>query len=171
MSKLFRALNRPQQVRKRGPDDRVDDRATPLDLFQELDAEFKFTLDVAASLLNRKTERFFSKDDDGLAQSWAGERVWCNPPYSDIRPWVAKALAETREGGCELAVLLLPNNRQEQPWWQDMIEPVRDRIGSGVSTRFIRRRRNFGTTEGAEIKYKSSPPFGLVAVIFRGGLK
>ena len=54
---------------------------TPQNLYDELDAEFGFTLDVCATQENAKCERFFTKEQDGLVQSWKGERVWCNPPY------------------------------------------------------------------------------------------
>lgn len=48
---------------------------------------------------------------DGLAAPWAG-RVWCNPPYSDIMPWVLK-LAEHRNG-----VLLVPAKSTDTRWGQ-----------------------------------------------------
>lgn len=44
--------------------------ATPQKVFDELDAEFHFTLDPCATKENAKCERYFTKEDDGLAQSW-----------------------------------------------------------------------------------------------------
>lgn len=32
--------------------------------------------------LTVKAERYFTQDDDGFEQSWAGKRVWCNHPFS-----------------------------------------------------------------------------------------
>lgn len=90
----FQAENHPQQVATSGADDAIDDRATEPSFFSDLDRRFHFTLDVAAAAHNTKCERFFDRDTDGLAQSWSGERVWCNPPYSTIRPWVEKAWSE-----------------------------------------------------------------------------
>ena len=139
--------------------DAVDTRATDPALFRRIDAEFHFTLDVAANADNAKCERYFTKDDDGLIQSWAGEVVWCNPPYSELRAWVAKASAETRA----TVVMLLPANRTEQPWWQEYVEPYRDG-GGRVETRFIAGRQKFvGSGSGG------SAPFGSVLVIFRKG--
>lgn len=40
---------------------------TPHDLFAELDKEFGFTLDVAASHDNAKVLRYFTRADDGLS--------------------------------------------------------------------------------------------------------
>jgi phage N-6-adenine-methyltransferase len=86
----FSAQNHPQQTVK--PE--VDDRAITDEDFAPLHKRFRFTIDAAASPTNAKLPRYWTRDDDALTQSWAGERVWCNPPYSDIRPWVEKAWRE-----------------------------------------------------------------------------
>jgi hypothetical protein len=100
----------------------TDDRATHPRHFADItDRHGPFTLDVAATAANTKCARFFDVDGDGLAQSRAGERVWCNPPYSDIAPWVAKAWAEHDQA--DLIALLLPASRTEQSWWQLMVPP------------------------------------------------
>ena len=51
--------------------------------------------------------RFFSKEQDGLAQPWHG-RVWLNPPFEAavIAPFVAKLLADYQAGAVEQAVIL-----------------------------------------------------------------
>ena len=41
--------------------------ATPQDFFDELNAEFGFTLDVCATPENAKCERYFTQDTDGLS--------------------------------------------------------------------------------------------------------
>lgn len=161
----FKITNHPQQVGRRGASDSVDERITPDRVFKPLHDEFGFDLDAAANLNNRKALMFFDLRVNGLAQSWSGRRVWCNPPYSDIRPWVEKAWAEHRDG-CPLIVMLLPANRCEQRWWQDLIEPFRDGRGP-LETRFYRGRFNFGLPDNPEGKFHSSPPFGCVLVIWR----
>lgn len=66
--------------------------ATPQKLFDELNAEFHFTLDPCATKENAKCEKFYTKEDDGLSMSWEGERVFMNPPYGrEIGKWVKKA--------------------------------------------------------------------------------
>lgn len=160
----FKAKNHRQQVAKKGASETVDERITPPSLYQPLHLEHGFTLDVAASPHNAKCPRYFTRELDGLMQSWAEEVVWCNPPYSNLRSWVEKALLETKMG-CPKVVMLLPANRCEQPFWQELIEPLRDR-GLGVSTRFLRGRLNFGTPSNPLGSYLSSPPFGLVLVTF-----
>lgn len=86
--------------------------ATPQAFFDELNKEFNFTLDPCATAQNAKCPRFFTKEIDGLAQSWRGETVFCNPPYGrDISKWVAKAFAETAAGGVQPLLCLYPPER------------------------------------------------------------
>lgn len=82
----FKAKNHPQQIGTRGALDEVDDRGTEPEFVRGLEERFgkPFTLDVAAAAHNTKCDRYFTRADDGLAQSWAGERIWCNPPYSNL---------------------------------------------------------------------------------------
>lgn len=161
----FKARNHPQQVEKRGASDTVDERITPDSLFDPLHSVFQFTLDAAANATNRRVPRFYSLENSGLDASWEREHVWCNPPYSAIRPWVEKAWAE-HKAGCPLIVMLIPANRSEQPWWQELIEPYRDGRGP-IETRFVPRRLNFGVPGNEGGKFKSSAPFGCVLVIWR----
>ena len=164
----FSARNHPQQAVR----DTVDDRGTLPALFDPLHAVHRFTLDVAASEANHRCDRYFTREHDGLLRSWSGERVWCNPPYSRLEPWVAKAWAEMRDG-CELVVMLLPANRSEQGWWQEYIEPFRDgptRGGIRLTTRFLRGRTRFKMPADHQyytVKAKGDrPPFGCVLLTF-----
>jgi hypothetical protein len=52
--------------------------STPQDLFDKLDREFGFTLDVCATADNAKCAKFYTKAEDGLAQPWSGV-CWMNP--------------------------------------------------------------------------------------------
>jgi len=71
---------------------KTNEWATPQDFFDILNKEFNFTLDAAATDENAKCKRYFTEKDDGLAQSWDGERVFCNPPYGrGLKHWVKKA--------------------------------------------------------------------------------
>ena len=83
---------------------------TPPEFFDGINSRFgPFDIDVAASFENRKCLKYFDKEinalQDGLA--WEG-RVWCNPPYNNIGPWVAKAIQQVRERNAERVVMLLP---------------------------------------------------------------
>jgi phage N-6-adenine-methyltransferase len=165
----FRAKNHPQQVGVNGPLDEVDDRGTHPDYFQPWDKRFGgFTLDVAAAPHNAKCDRFFTRVDDGLIQSWANERVWCNPPYSGLGDWLAKAWEEwsTTRG----IVMLLPANRVEQKWWQEHVEPWRDRADSPLSVEFLPGRMRFIKPGQTAIGPNERPPFGCALLIWEDPL-
>jgi phage N-6-adenine-methyltransferase len=162
----YRAANHPQQVAKRGALAEADDRATHPDDFSAWNERFGFTLDVAAAHHNTKCAQYFTEADDGLAQSWAGERVWCNPPYSDIRSWVEKAWREWRTGTVPLIVMLLPNNRAEQGWWQDAVEPYRDKAWGGLRVEFLRGRLRFIQAGRTAVGPNERPPFGCCLLIW-----
>lgn len=157
----FKAQNHEQQVLVRGPKSTVDDRATTPEVFDPLHQRYGFTIDVAAEPHNAKLPRFYTPEQDGLEQSWAGERVWCNPPYSAIGPWVEKA----NEQEAELVVMLLPANRTEQGWWQDHVEPFRDRPG-GIRCEFLRGRLRFLKPGQKRIAPNERPPFGCCLLIW-----
>jgi hypothetical protein len=91
--------------------------------------------------------------------------VWCNPPYSNIRPWVEKAWAEWLHGDVPLVVMLLPANRTEQGWWQDLVEPWRDRDGA-PSVEFLRGRTRFIAPGADGIGPNERPPFGCCLLIW-----
>lgn len=162
----FKAQNHPQQVGVAGAKEPVDDRGTDPEFFERMNRKFHFTLDVAASERNAKCSRYFTIDDDGLAQSWAGERVWCNPPYSDIRPWVEKAWAE--RATTNDIVMLLPANRCEQRWWQDLVERYRDLPSTPLAVLFLPGRMRFILTGHDAIKPNQRPPFGCCLLYWRG---
>ncbi len=158
----FSARTHPQQ----GYNEEVNDRATTHEDFAVWHERFRFTVDAAASPGNTKLARYWTRADDGLAQSWGGERVWCNPPYSAIYPWVEKAWAEAE--AAELIVMLLPAARTEQAWWQDLIEPCRDRPGSPLAVEFLRGRLRFIAANDTQIRPNARPPFGCCLVIWNG---
>lgn len=160
----FQAKNHPQQSRRWGNNDTIDDRATSLVDFKPLNDEFGFTIDVAAASHNTKCDRYYDTNTNGLEQSWAGETVWCNPPYSDIAPWIRKAWTEHVDA---TIVMLLPASRTEQSWWQLYVEPFRDRAGSPLHTRFLQGRLRFLKPGQTAVEPGSRPPFGSVLLIWQ----
>jgi len=125
---------------------------TPQYLYDALDHEFNFTLDVAASDKLHVCERYFTKEIDGLKQSWANERAFMNPPYGrDIADWVEKANKETFKE-CILVVGLLPV-RADTRWFHNHILP-------NAEIRFIKGRLKFGG-------FKQGAAFASMIVIWR----
>lgn len=129
-----------------------DEYSTPSWLYDQLNDEFSFTLDPCATDDNHKCEKYFTKDQDGLNQSWAYERVFCNPPYSKISEWVRKAYEETRNKNT-LVCMVIPA-RTDTRYFHDYILH-RSEI------RFLKGRVKFGSE-------KYNAPFPSMVVIFRG---
>ncbi|WP_084110367.1 DNA N-6-adenine-methyltransferase [Erwinia typographi] len=65
---------------------------TPRRLFNNLNREFDFTIDAAASADNALCERYWDERDDALQMDWSQEySVFCNPPYSLVSKFLALA--------------------------------------------------------------------------------
>jgi len=129
---------------------RRHDWETPQFLFDGLNAEFRFDVDVCSTPENAKCRRFFTEEDDGLQQEWTGA-CWMNPPYGrQIARWVEKAFKSSLDGA--LVVCLVPA-RTDTQWWHQYVTRASD-------IRFLRGRLKFG---GAE----NSAPFPSAVVVFR----
>lgn len=135
-----------------------DEWETPQDLFDKLNAEFSFTLDVCATPENAKCSAFYTEDDDGLKQDWQGN-CWMNPPYGrEIGKWIEKA-AWAAKTTANLVVCLLPA-RTDTRWWHKWIwDTEQQKPYTGVKVRFIKGRLKFGGCS-------NSAPFPSAIVIF-----
>jgi phage N-6-adenine-methyltransferase len=124
--------------------------ATPLEFFERCEAKYgPFTVDVCATPENAKCSRFFTKDDDGLAQEWGG-RCWMNPPYGrEIGKWMRKAYESSLQGA---TVVCLVPARTDTAWWHDYAKKGH--------VEFVRGRLKFGGS-------KNSAPFPSALVVFR----
>ena len=117
--------------------------ATPQHVYETLDKEFGFTLDPCP--LGAEGGLFGSSD--GLLCKWAGQRVYCNPPYGlGIGEWLARAQE------ADLAVFLLPA-RTDTRWWHQYAPRAQE-------VRFVRGRLRFG--DG-----RNSAPFPSVILVFK----
>lgn len=89
-----------------------DDYYTPRWVFDTLG--LRFDLDVASPPGGPPfvpCERYFTQEDDGLAQPWHG-RVWMNPPFSKTGPWMERFLEHAN------GVALVPSSNGS---WYDML--------------------------------------------------
>ena len=104
---------------------------TPQDLFDRLNEQHGFTLDVCAEEWSAKCDKYFTKETDGLAQNWSGDVCFMNPPYGrEIKQWMEKAVKEWKAGA---KVVCLVPARTDTAWWHDYamqgeIEFLRGRI-------------------------------------------
>jgi len=68
---------------------------------------------------------YYTIEDNGLAQDWAG-RVWMNPPYAaDLVGQFATKLVRHFRKGEVTAALVLVNNATETTWFQHMAKRAR----------------------------------------------
>jgi phage N-6-adenine-methyltransferase len=123
---------------------------TPLSLFEPLNAEFGFELDVCATHDNKKVDNCYTMAENGLKQHWVGT-CWCNPPYGREMPkWIQKAI-DTSERGFTV-VMLIPA-RTNTGWWHDLVLP-------NAEVRFVRGRPKFNGG-------KHGLPFPLAICVFK----
>lgn len=110
---------------------------TPQTVFDGLHAEFGFTVDGCSSDENALLDRHWTEADEPLLRSWAGERVFINPPYGrQIGRWMEKAWTEQPHA---LVVALVPS-RTDTAWWHDFV------MGA-AEIRFLRGRLEFAGQE------------------------
>lgn len=128
---------------------------TPSSFFEELDKEFHFTIDAAATESSAKCVKYFTPETDGLLQHWAGGAVFCNPPYGrQIGKWVRKAYEESQLTDYPI-VLLIPA-RTDTSYFHDYIY-------GKAEVRFIRGRLKFTDEQGHAF---DPAPFPSMVVIY-----
>lgn len=107
--------------------------STPREEYQWLNAQFQFTIDLAALPTNTKHKRFFSPRDNSLAQSWEGETGFLNPPYGrGIGDWCSKARDEAMHARA-LIVQLIPA-RVDTDWWNTFVMSYDGKAGRLLRT-------------------------------------
>lgn len=122
--------------------------STPDDFFKKYDSVYGFQTDVCATQENAKCARFFTEQQDGLAQEWSGI-CWMNPPYGrTIKAWMHKAYKSSLNGA---TVVCLVPARTDTAWWHEYA------IKGDIE--FIRGRLKFGG-------HKNSAPFPSAIVVF-----
>jgi hypothetical protein len=118
---------------------------TPRHVYDALNREFQFNFDPCP----------LGGSEDGLATlfcTWAGKRVFCNPPYGPgMDKWLRRGLE------AELAVFLIPA-RTDTRWFHELVLPRASEI------RFIKGRLKFGDAQNAA-------PFPSMLVVYRKQLE
>jgi hypothetical protein len=122
-----------------------DNYMTPPYLYEALDMEFEFDLDPCP--LNPDFDPAIHQD--GLKLDWDGRRVFCNPPWSDITPWVKKAFES------KAVVAFLLSARTDTRWFHLLKD-------SGAEIRLFRKRVHF-LRDGVD----ANPTDGTMVAIVR----
>jgi len=130
---------------------KTNEWATPIAFFNKINKIYDFTLDPCCTKETAKCKAFFTKEDDGLRQSWEGQRVFMNPPYgSQIKHWVKKAYQESRKPDT-LVACLIPARTDTRYWHRYCMKATHIFL--------IRGRLRFGDGKG-------SAPFPSALVVF-----
>lgn len=124
-----------------------DERETPRDFFDKINKILKLELDVCATVKNAKCKDWYNEKIDGLKMEWFSRRVWCNPPYSQIKLW-AKRCKEHNN----VAVLLVPP-RTSTKWFHENC------VGKNIKIIFLNKRLKFGEA-------KHCAPFDSMLVLY-----
>lgn len=148
-----------------------DDWETPQDLFDKLNDEFGFSLDVAATEENSKCEMYSNKFTNALTHDWFfyDERddyyfginsAWMNPPYSrgNIEKFCQKAYEESQKG-C-VVVGLLPGDSSTK-WFHKYVMKAHE-------IRFCTKRVQFIDPDTGK-HGKNGPTFGSIIVVWKPG--
>lgn len=117
---------------------------TPPDLKEALEKEFAFDLDPCTP----------GQTWDGTAISWAGRRVFCNPPYGrGMEKWLAKGPE------ADVAVFLIPA-RTDTAWFHDHALKASE-------IRFFRGRLKFVENHVSPRDGQDAAPFPSMLVIYK----
>ena len=115
----------------------TDEWITPQSLFDKLDQEFNFDSDPCP--MKDKPLK------EGLYNGWR-DRVFVNPPYSEIKDWVRLSYLHNK-----LVVMLIPS-RTDTKWWHEYVMKAKE-------IRFIKGRLKFNDGGG-------SAPFPSAIIVF-----
>ena len=146
-----------------------DEWTTPDDLFRELDEEFHFDVDAAATADNTKCGVWFT---DSLTHDWPVATYWLNPPYSRCKEFLTHAARQASLGS---TVVCLVPARTDTRWFHDHVYNK-----PNVEVRFLKGRLKFSRPNGTPIRTSirnpgaknpvpnNAAPFPSMVVVFRG---
>lgn len=131
-----------------------DEWRTPKKLYEELNQEFHFDIDLASTDENALCKEHYTKEFPfNFSYQPHNKNIWCNPPYSNIKQFMeyAQYLMELKNN----VVMLIPS-RTDTKWFHKYVYKK-----NNVEIRFIKGRLKFNDGVG-------SAPFPSMIVIFRG---
>ena len=138
----------------------IQNYRTPRPFWDWLNEMFAFTLDAAADEHNALCPKYYTEATNGLAQSWAGEVVWVNPPFKQIKKWLEKA-EHAADFEDATVVMLLPA-ALETRWFRY--------YGTRGDIAILTPRLPYIHPDPAQRSKKKGPPLGSMLVVFRPGI-
>ncbi len=100
---------------------RDEEWETPQSLFDQacLDYDIKPVLDVCATKKNKKCKQYFDKAMDSLNRPW-DRPFFLNPPYWNVKLWIAKAYLEHRLRNTSGMALIFA--KTDTQMWHNFVE-------------------------------------------------
>ena len=147
----------------------TDNWETPKEIFDPLNNEFNFDVDICASENNSKCKKWTDDlelyvdlvNDIGLEEE---ETLWMNPPYSRGKQKKMIGFANDLFLMGKTIVCLLPSRTDTKMFHQYIWDEKTHKPRTGVEVRLIKGRIKF-ELDG---KKKDAAPFPSMIVIFRG---
>ncbi len=149
-----------------------DSWQTPQWLFDELNDEFNFDIDLCASVDNRKCTWFcadylkdrlvrkLSQFNDNLKEYIGNTACFMNPPYSNPKPFIEKAWEDSK--WCKIACLIKCDPSTQ--WWAVFWDYKTNKPKPGCEVRFFPKRIRFTPPKGWD-GMAGSPAFPSALII------
>lgn len=140
---------------------------TPKPFYDRQNEEFEFFIDAACESDNCLAPFgvYFDQGMDAFTFDWSsipkGSAVWCNPPYSNVKPFLELALRTSRKYGLKWVFLI--NVDTSTLWWNNL---VRDRA---TEVRFVAGRIKFWLQDGSTTGGNTAPSAVVVYDPFKQG--
>ena len=142
---------------------RCDEWGTPQELWDKLNKQYNFTIDLAASAENTKCDSYLAKDNSFLDWDFGdlfGHVFWLNPPFSLSHAF----FTHLNMLGSKCGVAIYKASNTETKTWQEQI------FKSATWVHFLAKRINYeGSGKSAPfpsalIGYNVPPPVGIPGV-------
>lgn len=99
------------------PEAEKDCWKTPKPLFDALNTEFSFTLDVCADEGNALCDHYFTAENSAINNQWLAKAAFMNPPYSQTQQFINKAAEQAKL--MNLTVVALVNANTDTQWFAE----------------------------------------------------
>jgi site-specific DNA-methyltransferase (adenine-specific) len=150
-----------------------EDWQTPPEIFNPLHEKYNFTIDGAANAKNHLLPKYWSKEYSAFKGTWAGERIWINPPYGRKYPeWVEFAFRKcmSKTDSPEFVCMLIPASTDTKLFHNIIWAAYKNNF---LDLKFSKGRIHFIDPETGDYARdkngkKQSPQFGSLFILIRG---
>ena len=133
---------------------------TPKGIFDTLDKEFDFDVDICASENNALCKYYFTQERSALEHDWTFYRAFINPPYSQTSLFLERAAQQARDNN--ITVVALVNANTDTKWFAEAVKTSNE-------VRLLTGRISFIKPDGTIGKGQNSK--GQCIIIWRGNSK